>query len=252
MQYGLLGPLRVVDRDRPCTPTAAKVRVLLAALLVRPNQMVPTERLVEEIWVDHPPRRAEAGVHVYVSQLRKLLATGGEHPIATRPPGYQLDVPDGALDVACFEAQVLRGRRELAAGDFSRAAGTFATALGLWRGPALCDVLVGRGLATVATRLEEARLEAVELRIEADIALGRHLELIGELRALIVEHPFREAFHRQLMLTLYRSERQTDALHAYLGVRRLLNEELGVEPGRPLRRLQKAILVGDRALDLDR
>ncbi len=252
MRYELLGPLRVIDEHGPSFISAPKVEVLLAALLIRADQLVPADQLVSELWDDKAPRRATAGLHVYVSQLRKFLGRPGRpgSPIVTRPPGYQLQLGPDEVDLHDFLRLAKEGREHARLGCPDGAADRFERALALWRGPVLGDMRRGPMVEGFATWLAEERLECCELMVDAHLALGRHREVVGQLYALTVDYPLREAFYRQLMLALYRAERQADALRVYQSARRTLDRELGVEPCRPLRDLHRAILTGDPGLDL--
>lgn len=251
MRYELLGPLRIVDSDGPAFISAPKVELLLAVLLIRANRPTSTDQLVDEIWLDDPPRRATAGLHVYVSQLRKFLDRPGEShsAIVTRPAGYVLELGTDELDLSVFLNAMDRGRESAKAGHMDIAAENFEHALGLWRGDALAALPNRPIVSGFLNWLGEKRLECVELAVEAQLLLGRHREMVARLYSLIGQYPFREAFHRQLMLALYRSERQADALKLYQSVRETLDRELGVDPGRSLQDLQKAILSADPDLD---
>ena len=185
-------------------------------------------------------------MQVYVSRLRKLLPPD---TLLTRAPGYLLEVEPDDLDLRCFERLLAEGHEALAEGNAERAAGALHQALELWRGPALAEFAFEPFAQTEIGRLEDLRLVAVEERIEADLALGRHADLIGELEALIAENPYRERLRAQLMLALYRSGRQAEALEAYQDARRALVDELGIEPSGDLQRLEKAILTQDKELD---
>jgi DNA-binding SARP family transcriptional activator len=238
MEFRILGPLEVVGPDGPLPLGGTLQRAVLALLLTRANEVVSADRLIDELWSGDPPRTAANTVQYYVSQLRKLL---GSDRILTRPPGYTIRIDEGELDLERFERLVTSG--DVAA---------LREALDLWRGPPLADFEYASFARTEIGRLEELRLAALEERIEADLALGRHAQLVGELEALVREHPLRERLRAQLMLALYRSGRQAEALEAYQDARRTLVEELGIEPGPPLQRLEKAILVHDAELDLER
>jgi len=250
MEYEILGPLRVTDGDGSYFINAKKMQVLLTLLLIRARQVVTIDEAIAEIWGNDPPRRATAGIHVYISQLRKFLDRPGrsESPILTRPPGYLLQLGDDQLDVHQFQELMHRGRGYLGSGQHAEASTVFEGALALWRGPVLGDLCAGPILEGFATWMQETRLECVELLVETQLSLGRHRELVGRLYSLTAEHPLREAFYRQLMLALSRSERQADALRVYQQARNTLNEELGLEPCRALRELQRAILVDDERL----
>jgi DNA-binding SARP family transcriptional activator/tetratricopeptide (TPR) repeat protein len=233
MRYGVLGPLQVSDGERTIEITGNKQRALLATLLLRANRVVSTDLLIDALWGEAAPGTAGKGLHVYVSNLRKLL---GRERVQTRPPGYLLVVGDGELDLDRFHALVAEGR--------------FHDALSLWRGPPLADFSFERFAQAEIARLEEERLVCLEERIEADLQAGRHAAVVGELDAFVADHPLRERPRGQLMLALYRSERQAEALEAYQAARHALVEGLGIEPGRQLRELHQAILRQDRALEL--
>jgi len=251
VRYEILGPVRVVDASGVSHISARKVEALFAALLIRADQVVRAEQLIGEIWVDQAPRRANAGLHVYVSQLRKFLHRDGRtDPIVTRLPGYLLHTGDDELDVRTFLHLVEAGRVGLRDGRPEQAAARLEQALALWRGPVLGDLprgVLGEGFATW---LMEERLQGLEMLVDARLQIGRHRELVGRLYALTTEHPLHEAFYRQLMLALYRSERQAEALHVYQNARQTLNVELGIEPCRALQELQRAILVADDRLSV--
>jgi DNA-binding SARP family transcriptional activator len=243
MEFRLLGPLEVCAHQRSLALGGAKQRSLLAVLLLHANQVVSAERLIDELWGDEPPATASKSIQVYVSRLRKEL---GDGRLVTRPPGYMLQVDRSELDLAEFERLV----DEAGEADPAGAARSLRQALALWRGPALADLAYEAFAQAEIMRLEELRLAALERRIEADLATGRHAELVGELEGLVARHPLRERMRYQLMLALYRSARQAEALEAYQVARRELAEELGLEPGEDLRRLERAILQQDPGLDL--
>lgn len=248
MRYELLGPLRVVGEEgENATIGAQKIETLLAVLLIRADQVVSTEQLMIEIWGDQAPRRATAGIHVYVSQLRKFLVRCGaaNGPLMTRPPGYLLRTGDDALDYQDCLRLVGWGRDHAREHRYEEAGACFESALKMWRGPVLGDLSYGPIVEGFVAWLSEARLECVEMLNDAQLHLGRHRELVGRLYSLTAEHPLREAFSRQLMLALYRSERQADALEVYRSVRQTINEELGLEPCRALQELQHGILTAD-------
>jgi SARP family transcriptional regulator, regulator of embCAB operon len=227
------------------------MQVLLAALLINSDLTVTVDQLTTEIWGNAAPRRAVATLQVYVSQLRKFLAHAGEpdSPIVTRPAGYFLHVGPDEVDLHTFTRLLRDGRGYARAGQHEDARAAFEAALGLYRGPALLELYGGPIVNQFAAWLEEARLECIELLNESELALGCHREMVGNLYSLSVKHPFRETFYRQLMLALYRSERQADALKVYQAARVVLMGELGVEPCRRLRDLQRAILMADRRLE---
>ncbi|MFE2165122.1 BTAD domain-containing putative transcriptional regulator [Streptomyces sp. NPDC059447] len=256
MRFRILGPLEVAGDPDPAsaglhTPGPAKIRVVLGTLLARPNQVVSAEALIDELWPESPPRTALQTLHVYVSQVRKCLMAAsprhGQDTLVTQRPGYLLRVASDELDLTLFERLHEQGRAAVQAGAYDRAADLLAEAQDLWRGPLLSDTPHGPILQTAAARLHEARPAALELRIGADLRLGRHRELVAELSALVTEHPLREELHAQLMTALYRSERLPEALRAYARVRRTLIEELGVEPGPRLRALHRQLLSADTA-----
>lgn len=247
MRYEVLGPLRVLHGGEPVPITAPKMEVLLAALLIRANQVVPLEQLVAEIWGENPPRRAAATVYVYVSNLRKLLADqdDGQCPIETRAPGYMLRAQDDELDLHEFQRLADEGRKNVRAGRHEQGCAAFEAAVTLWRGPALRELREGPIVNEFAIWLEDLRLECTEMLVEASLRLDRHREMVSLLRGLVREQPLHEAFYRQLMSALYRCERRADALAVYQTARRVLNAELGLEPGKQLRELQQFILLSD-------
>src|SRR5215469_15474375 len=218
-------------------------------LLVHANQVVSSDRLIEELWPGHPPHKAADSLQVRLSELRKALRPAGEvGRLATRPPGYLLQVAPGELDALRFERLAAEGNAALASGDAAAAAQRLDQALGLWRGPALADVDAFPSVSAEAGRLEEERLAALESRGEALLACGRHRDLIANLEALTTAHPLRERFWSQRMLALYRAGRQADALRAYRELRGILVAELAIEPGPELRELHARILRQDPAL----
>jgi DNA-binding SARP family transcriptional activator len=251
VKYEILGPLRVTDGDNTAFISARKIEVLLAVLLIRADRVVPAGGLIAEIWGGHAPRRATAGLQVYISQLRKFLWRPGrdEGPIVTRPPGYLLSLGPDELDLHTFQRLADLGRTYSREGRHEEAGECFQKALALHRGPLLDDVRHGPIVEGFATWLVEARLECIEMLVESQLQLGRHRELVARLYTLTAEYPMREVFYRQLMLALYRSERQADALRVYQMARRTLREELGLEPCSAVQNLQRAILAGDPALD---
>jgi DNA-binding SARP family transcriptional activator len=255
MDYRILGPLEVRGEDGPLLLRGARQRELLAALLLHANEIVSTDRLLDELWEGDPPPTAAKIIQNSVSQLRKLLEplrpAGAEPLLVTRSPGYVLRVRPGELDADRFVVLVGEARQELAAGASAEAATRLREALALWRGPVLADLADALFARTESARLEELRLGATEDRIEAELALGRHVELVAELEALIAQHPLRERLRGQLMLSLYRSGRQAEALRIYQETRDTLVEELGLEPSPALQRLERAVLVQDPALELE-
>ena len=229
----------------PVELNAPKQRALLAVLLLSyRDDAVPAGRLVDELWGEDPPVTAGKALQVHLSRLRSAL--GPDQPIVTRPSGYAIEVEPDRLDLARFEALSSLAR---AAGDAREAAGHWREALALFRGPPLTDVPLLGPLAAEASRLEELRLNALEERVEAELSLGEHSAVVGELQALVAEHPYRERLRAQLMLALYRSGRQAAALDAFREARRTLVDDLGIEPGRELQELERAVLAQDPALD---
>jgi DNA-binding SARP family transcriptional activator len=251
MRYEMLGPLRVSDGVNGSYISAQKIETLLAVLLIRSGQVVSTDKLIAEIWGEDIPRRAMAGIHVYISQIRKFLSRFGkaEDRIITRPPGYMLRLGSDELDYLSFLSQVSIGREHSRVACYENAAACFESALAMWRGPVLGEMHYSPILSGFATRLTEARVECHELLIDAELMLGRHRELIGRTYSLTADYPLHEAFYRQLMLALYRSDRQADALNVYRSARSILNDELGLEPCRALQEIHHSILTADPELD---
>ena len=248
MEFRILGPLEVWDEGGEVSLGGAKPRALLAVLLLHPNEVVPADRLIDDLWGEDSPEDAAAALRVNVSRLRKALP---QDVLTTRSPGYVIRVEPDELDLHRFERLVDEGRSLLARGLAADASERLRDALSLWRGPALADFAYESFAQAAIARLEEIRLAAVELRIDADLALGRHDELVGELEALVAEHPLRERLRRYLMTALYRSGRQAEALDAYQDARRALVDELGIDPSPALQELERAILRQDPALDVE-
>jgi DNA-binding SARP family transcriptional activator len=246
MEFRILGSLEVLAAGRDVPLGGARQRAVLAILLLHRGEVVPVDRIAEELWGERPPETAIKTVQVYVSRLRKVLP---QDVLATRSPGYVLGISPDELDLDRFERLVDEGRSLLARGQPADASERLRGALSLWRGPALADFAYESFAQTAIARLEEIRLAALELRIDADLALGRHDELVGELEALVAEHPLRERLRRHLMTALYRSGRQAEALNAYRDARRTLVDELGIEPSAALQELERAILRQESALD---
>ncbi|MFH9199299.1 BTAD domain-containing putative transcriptional regulator [Streptomyces anulatus] len=247
MDFGVLGPLTVRRDGVPLELGTPKGRLLLAVLLSRPGRPVSDDALVEAVWGGEQPRSAAKNVQTYVHRLRHRLGDPGR--IAREGRGYVLRADRTEVDAARFEDLAGAARTALAAGERDRSRRLFEEALGLWRGPAFAGIADLPALGPEATRLDELRLGVIEERIDVDLGLGRHSELLGELTALTMEHPFRERMWAQLMLALYRCGRRADALQAYLQVREVLAEETGLEPGHTLRDLHRAVLGEDPALD---
>ena len=251
MDFRILGPLEVWHDDRRLPLTGEKRCALLALLLLNANRVVPSVRLIDELWGDDPPATGAKALQMHVSELRKALEVDPSRTLlVTRPPGYAIELEPEALDLERFERLAREGELALGRRDPAEAAERLGEALGLWRGTALAEFGFAAFARAAAARLEELRLAALEKRIEADLALGRHAELAAELEALTAEHPFRERLRCQLMLALYRAGRQAEALAAYQDARRALVDELGIEPGQALQALERAILRQDPELDL--
>ncbi|MFI6847844.1 AfsR/SARP family transcriptional regulator [Kitasatospora sp. NBC_00085] len=262
MDIGLLGPLRVDQSGVSIVPTAGKPRKVLALLACRADRLVSVEALIEEVWGEHPPRSVQTTLQTYVLQLRGCIAAaldgpapvglplGAKSVLVTEAGGYLLDTQGGTLDSTEFALLCRRGHRAMDVGDHVTASATFRKALELWRGPALVDVQCGLLLEAEARSLEESRLSILGRRIEADLRLGRHHELVGELSGLCAQYPLHEGLQGQLMIALYRSGRRSTALEAYQRLRTVLSRELGLDPSPELRELQSALLDADPGLDL--
>jgi predicted ATPase/DNA-binding SARP family transcriptional activator len=252
MDFRILGPLQVVEDGREIAPAGSKLRALLVVLLLHANETVSTERLIDELWGERPPANASKTLSVHISRLRKALrgraGDGTNRLILTHDSGYQLTLDLNRLDSHRFERLSAEGKHEIASGHPDRAAAAFEAALSLWRGSPLADLASLPWAQGEIARLEDMRMAAIEDLNEAKLALGHHSELVGQLEAAIAEHPYRERLRAQLMLALYRCERQADALQAYQNARSTLVEDLGIEPGEPLRELERAILAQDSAL----
>lgn len=246
VEFRILGPLEVVEDGRPVVVGAPKVRALLAVLLLHRGEVVSTDRLIDALWGERASDTAVKTVQVYVSNLRKAL---GDGLLVTRGGGYVLQTGAGQVDADRFEALAADGRQALESGDRRGAGELLREALALWRGPPLAEFAYSQFAQTEIARLEDARVEALEDRIDADLAAGEQSGLVGELEALVAEHPLRELLHGQLMLALYRSGRQADALEHYRKAREAMVERLGLEPGPRLQELERAILAHDPALD---
>jgi DNA-binding SARP family transcriptional activator len=257
MDFRILGPIEAIERDRPLALGGAKQRALLGMLLLHANEVVSSDRLIDELWAGEGRGEAVRTLQVAVSRLRKALGPGpgrgaGGHGgvVVTRAPGYLLRVEPERLDAQRFEALVSEGRRALAADDPQAARAKLDEALRLWRGAPLADLAYESFCQAEISRLEELRVSALLDGVQADLELGRHAELVGELRTLVDREPLRERLRAHLMLALYRSGRQAEALEVYRDTRRLLVDELGIEPGRELKELERAILAQDPALDV--
>jgi DNA-binding SARP family transcriptional activator len=245
LSFNILGALEVVCNDRQSIPTAPKVRNVLALLLVRAGRVVDVDSFIHELWGEEPPRSAVTTIQTYICHIRKKLESGvgpNAAALVTMRPGYVLKLGDASLDARGFQSLTSDGKILLDQGHAVEAAHVLREALSLWKGRALANVTAGPLLAGYVAHLEEMRIRALELRIQADIELGRSRELIPELRSLVLAYPLNEWFHGQLIDALRRAGRRGEALQAYQSVRALLRDELGLEPSSDLQRLQHAVL----------
>lgn len=256
MEIGVLGPLLVEQVEAYRLLPPSKPRQVLALLALNAGSLVTVTAIVRELWGDAPPRSWATTVQTYVMQVRRLLVTvlgpgsDAKQLLVTRAPGYLLRLDPERLDLTRFERRAAEGRAALQLGeDDARAARLLSDALQLWRGPALADLGAGPLLEVQVRRLTERRLATLGLWIEAELNLGHHREMVGELTALVAQHPLDEHFHAQLMLALYRAGRKSEALSAFHRLREMLVGDLGLEPSAQVRRLQEAILGCDPALD---
>jgi DNA-binding SARP family transcriptional activator len=254
MEIQVLGPLTAADSGVSIVPTAAKPRQVLALLALNANRIVSVPQLMEELWGTELPRSAPTTLQTYVLQLRRKLRSaalenglpgGAQQVLATRHGGYVLEVAPTEVDATEFDRLATAGHAAFGIGDLEAASALLGAACALWRGPALVDVRHGHQLSIEVTRLEESRIGALERRIRADLQLGRHHELIGELYALTGHHPMDEVLHAHLIVALYRAGRAPRALTVYQKLRDTLIEELGLEPSGQLQLLQRAILRGE-------
>jgi DNA-binding SARP family transcriptional activator len=249
VEFQVLGSFRVVAEGRSLPLGGYKQRALLAALLLERNRPVSADRLIDALWGERAPASAANSVQVYVSRLRRTLASAcRDAQLLTKPTGYVLAVRDDDVDAEQFERLLAEGREALRAGEAARAEAVLARALGLWRGSPLADFVLESFARNEIARLEELHLRATAARIEAVLALGRHAEALSELQALVAEHPLDEEIRAHLMLAMYRSGRPADALASYRDLRRLLRDELGLDPSPELRELERAILRQEWAL----
>lgn len=258
MRIQVLGPLSAEVNGESIVPTAGKPRQILSLLALYPGRMVPVATLMKELWETEPPRSALTTLHTYIRQLRRRIdaAMGPDAPgtakqlLTTQHDGYLMQIPAESVDVHQYERMFAEGRAAFEAGDDITSADRFRQALKLWHGPALVDVRVGPVLEIELMRLEESRLCTLERRIDADLRLGRHAELIAELTELTARYPQHEGLHSQAMVALYRSGRQASALDTYDKLRTWLIEQLGVEPSPRVQRLHQAILAVDPQLNV--
>jgi DNA-binding SARP family transcriptional activator len=255
MEIRLLGPLSARLNNSEVTPSAAKQRQILALLALNAGWVVTVDTLAKELWGDYPPRSSATTLQTYILQLRNRLAaaspgdSGARAVLSTRHGGYMLEEDVCGTDIDEFGRQSAAGRAATETGDYRAASEHLGQALALWRGPALVDVRLGCVLELEANSLEETRLGVLERRIEADLTLGRHADLLGELTLLTARNPMNENFCALLMTALYRSGHAARALEAFQRVRTMLRDDLGMDPCPRLRRLQQAILSGDPALE---
>lgn len=245
MRYEILGSMRIVSESREFELRSRKMQALLATLLVHYDQVVPSDLLLNELWGEHQPRRADASLHVYISQLRKFISNmeGAQSNILTKSPGYMLSIGAAEFDFENFHDLLSKGRELFGDGRPKEAAAILSEAIELHRGPVLGGLPCGPMVNNFATMVEELRLECLEILLEANLAIGRHRALIGQLYALIAEHPLREVFYGLLMTALHRCGRSADAIRVYHRARSIIVEELGVDPGRPLRELFQVVLT---------
>jgi pentatricopeptide repeat protein len=248
MRFNVLGNLEIVHNGHPVTPSPPKVRRVLALILLRANQVVHPDSLIEELWGQSPPKSAVTTLQTYIYHLRKLFAQEGlDSPgcelLVTRPPGYTLQVPEGALDADVFTRLVMDAHQRIKQGDTYLAASILREALNVWTGPALCNVSLGCKLKALTVALEERRTEALRLRIEIDMGMGHHHELIGELKLLTAADPLDEWFASQLVTTLGRAGRRSEALRVYEEMRGALRNELGLDPSPGLQQAQRDVLT---------
>ena len=235
VEFRILGPLEVAEGSRHLPLGGPRQRAVLAILLLHRGEVVSTDRLIDELWAEQPPSKATKTVQVYVSNLRKALGNG---MLVTEGRGYLLRTTAGQLDLNRFDSLVAEGRQALREGKAQVGRDRLRQALALWRGRPLEEFAYERFAQSAVAELEEKRLGALEDRIDADLALGEQAALVAELESLVREHPLRERLHLQLMLALYRTGRQADALARYQAARRNLIDQLGIEPSPALRELE--------------
>jgi DNA-binding SARP family transcriptional activator/DNA-binding beta-propeller fold protein YncE len=251
LDFQILGPFEVHRDGEPLPLGGRQQRALLAALVLRANELVSSERLIDELWPEDPPDTADHLVHVYVSRLRKALGDEGRDVLVTRQPGYELLVPAGARDLDRFEEHLTRARAARDVGHLDDAASALRDALALWRGPALADLVSESFARADAARLNELRIGAVEDLVEVELARGDP-DLVPQLRSLVEEHPLRERLRGFLMVALYREGRQAEALQAYEEARATLADELGIDPSQELQDLYRRVLNQDPELRIER
>jgi DNA-binding SARP family transcriptional activator/tetratricopeptide (TPR) repeat protein len=250
IEIRLLGPLALSVNGALWSPGSSRQRIVLAILLLEANRVVPVSRLIDAVWEDQPPATAKSQVQTCISALRQhLRRAGAESVIATRPAGYEICVPDDGLDISAFQRLASSGMAAAADDRGAEAVGELRAALSMWRGTAAVDV-ESQIVQSAAARLNEDRLRVLEECLALELDLGRHHDLVGELTELVQAHPLRERLRAQHMLALYGSDRQVEALESFRAARELFVEELGVEPGLELRRLQQSILANDTTLEL--
>jgi SARP family transcriptional regulator, regulator of embCAB operon len=257
LEIKILGPMEATISGIPCIPSASKPRQLFALLAVNAGRVVSMSEMMEELWGSAPPRSVITTLHTYVRLLRKKLDAALEHDrsrsskdfLVTEPGGYLLAVAPEDIDAGRYDRLSSAGRDAATNGDYPTATELLGTALRLWRGPTLTDVEIGPQLGIELAWLEESRLGALELRIDVDLRLGRHHQLLGELAGLCARYPMLESFHAQYMLALHRSGRQWRALETYHRVRTALVDQLGIDPSPRLQRLHHAILAGVPSVD---
>lgn len=245
-QFRLLGPLQVSRKDRDCTPSAPKVRQVLSLLFLRCNHTVSTDSLIYELWGEHPPPSAVTTVQTYVYHLRKIIDRQGladDLHIFTRSPGYCLRVDRDAIDVARFESCCHAARAHMGAQEWADAAANLRRGLDMWSGPPLSNVALGPQLSTYVDQMHECWKAALRLRIDAEMRMGMHLPMLGELRSLVATYPFDEWLHGRLMLALERCGRRSEALTVYRDLSSTLATELGLDPSVEVQQLHREILT---------
>lgn len=247
LRFGILGTLEVRDGHNRITPTAPKLRQTLALLLVRHNTLVQTEAFIDELWGEYPPVSAITTLQTYIYKLRGIFSaknlTSPACALQTHPSGYMMSISEEAIDVNQFEQILELGKKELDENRNEQASQRLSKALSFWRGPALVDVMTGNILSAYTASLEEKKLRALDLCIETELKLGRHRDIVGELKQLVVTHPLHEAFYIQLMKALHRSGRRSEAMETYQRLRKVLLEELGVDPSDESRQIHHELLA---------